>query len=584
MKKVIILGLIEDRESVLETLQNVGIVHLEPFQIRKENINELIKKQREVQKTIDILQDYPPETPIESVEKDISEIIHHIFEEHTILQTKSATLAELSEKIQELEKWSHFSTEYLEKFKNHNIYFQFWECSSYKKFPKENVFWQGKEGNFYRFVTASETPLEINDNYTKEVYFKKGTVELQKEYDELYRQKQEHESFLKKNTIYLESLKQHAKKLGEQIVVEEARSGLLEHHEIFGLQGWFPKKDIPHLENAFQNKKIFLQFVDPDENETPPTLIQNPKWIQSILDVIKIYAIPGYSEWDPSASVYFSFAVFFAMIIGDAGYGAIILSILLYFRKKMMQFDIGARIFRLGVTVSVSCILYGAFTGSWFALDLANISPDSPFSFLRYITYLSFIPTNDSTFMMIFSIYLGVIHLTVARLIQILRFWGSSVILAEIGWILGMWGGMLYLHLGNPIAPYLFFTGLGLIVLFTSNSKNIFKRLIAGLLGLTGISQTFADILSYLRLFALGLSGAVMASVFNNLGQQIQESIPGIVGYILMIFVVFSGHTINLGLSIMSGVIHGLRLNFLEFYRYCFEGTGYTYKPFCVKK
>ena len=118
-------------------------------------------------------------------------------------------------------------------------------------------------------------------------------------------------------------------------------------------------------------------------------------------------------------------------------------------------------------------------------------------------------------------------------------------------------------HCTSPI-----FHTLGPIVLFTSNSKNIFKRLIAGLFGLVGISQTLLTS-CYLRLFALGLSGAVMASVFNNIGTANSTIYTRIVGYILMIFVVFSGHTINLGLSIMSGGSMATS-QFLEFYRYLF--------------
>jgi V/A-type H+-transporting ATPase subunit I len=272
------------------------------------------------------------------------------------------------------------------------------------------------------------------------------------------------------------------------------------------------------------------------------------------------------------------------MIVGDGGYGLILLALTLYFRKKMNQSEGGQRIFRLLFTISISTICWGIISCTWFAIDMNKISPDSSFSFLKKLKNFQICDTSNNNFMMLLALYIGVVHLNLAHIVQIIRQWGSTVILANLGWIIGLWGGTLHLHLAHPAGKYLFFLGLGLVFLFSSTSKNIFKHIAEGLLGLLGISQTFADVMSYLRLFALGLAGTVMGSIFNQLGADMQAAVPGIFGYVLMILIVFFGHTLNLAMAVMGGFIHGLRLNFLEFYRYCFEGTGHDYRPMVLHK
>ena len=131
----------------------------------------------------------------------------------------------------------------------------------------------------------------------------------------------------------------------------------------------------------------------------------------------------------------------------------------------------------------------------------------------------------------------------------------------------------------NPTAMYGLIAGLAIVLLFSSKNKNLLLRLVEGVQALLGIIQVFGDVLSYLRLFALGVATVYIAQTFNILGGAVADSIP-VLGLVFAGVILFLGHVLNIGLAIMGGVIHGLRLNFLEWYRWCFEGDGLEYKPF----
>jgi V/A-type H+/Na+-transporting ATPase subunit I len=131
----------------------------------------------------------------------------------------------------------------------------------------------------------------------------------------------------------------------------------------------------------------------------------------------------------------------------------------------------------------------------------------------------------------------------------------------------------------NPIAKWVLIAGIGTVILFSSGHRNPVIRVLVGLNASLGIVQLFADVLSYLRLFALGLATMYMCQTFNLLGNMVYEGVP-YVGFFPAALVLIAGHAINIVLGIMGGVVHGLRLNFLEWYRWCFEGDGLAFKPF----
>jgi V/A-type H+-transporting ATPase subunit I len=157
-----------------------------------------------------------------------------------------------------------------------------------------------------------------------------------------------------------------------------------------------------------------------------------------------------------------------------------------------------------------------------------------------------------------------------------------------LGWILVLAGGYLHYLGADTIGAVLLAIGLGLVLVYASERRITDLRSAAlrgfdGLVALTGVSRMFGDILSYLRLFALGLASSSLALTFNDLAVQVRQALPG-EGLLLAILILLVGHAINLALSVLSGFVHGLRLNFIEFFNWGLSDEGYPFRPFASKE
>ena len=291
---------------------------------------------------------------------------------------------------------------------------------------------------------------------------------------------------------------------------------------------------------------------------------------------MQVYSHPNHNDFDPSGIVLYCFTVFYGMIIGDAGYGLVSLALTVFLHWKVKSNSpLWIRFRRLCYLLSFSVLIFGVITASYFGVVLR---PDNP---LNKLVLLDFGSKEGQNQVMLISVIMGMIHISIALAIKFYR----TKDLPTLGWIIVIWGGYFLLHskMGkgedNPVAMYATIAGLGLVVLFTSNHKNPVLRVLIGLNGALGVVQLLADCLSYMRLFALGLATMYMCQTFNMLAEMPYKGLP-YVGFIPAILILVSGHAINLLLGIMGGVVHGLRLNFLEWYRWCFEGDGLPFKPF----
>ena len=322
-----------------------------------------------------------------------------------------------------------------------------------------------------------------------------------------------------------------------------------------------------------------------------------------------------------------AFALFFSIIIGDAGYGLIYLALALFLRYKYPNLKGTAkRVLNLFTVLCVGCIIWGTLTTSFFGMDLGTNNPLRKISLVQWLsekkaayylkhddenikewikTYPELADVKDAKELINFSpnpksghvilnklndnimfelaLFIGVLHLIISLSRYVGRNWHN------IGWIAFLIGAYLYFpyYLGTP--SFLNFVG-GIDLV--KGGQIGFELMLAGIgvawilaiirHGWTGIFeimvliQVFADTLSYLRLYALGLAGAIVATTIN----EIAGGLPFIIGVVLILI----SHFINIILGTMSGIIHGLRLNFLEWYHYSFEGGGKKFQPLKLLK
>jgi V/A-type H+-transporting ATPase subunit I len=399
---------------------------------------------------------------------------------------------------------------------------------------------------------------------------------------------------------------------------------------MFAIEAWVPETKVKALYGILSGLDVSAEEIAIEAHDQIPTCMENKGLGKVGEDIVNIYDAPAHTDRDPSSWVLFSFALFFSIIVADAGYGLIYLLLGLYCKYKFPNKNAAFRRFvKLVLILGTGTILWGASTAAFFGIAIGPNNPYRKFSFLHtmaakkaeyhleqkddvYQEYVRDFPsvataTNGHDFLldaaidkngkvkyvaldtfydnilMEISLLIGIIHLSLSFLRYLLRNWSG------FGWILFMWGGYLYFPkmlnattlfnflqiVSKPVAyawgEQMLYIGFGL-ALFTA----IIQRKWGAIHELMNVVQVFGDILSYIRLYALALAGMMVATTFNNLGIS-----AGIAGGI---FIILFGHLTNISLSIMGGVIHGLRLNFLEWYHYSFEGGGRLFNPLRLKK
>jgi V/A-type H+-transporting ATPase subunit I len=274
------------------------------------------------------------------------------------------------------------------------------------------------------------------------------------------------------------------------------------------------------------------------------------------------------------------------MILSDAGYALVLGLLLAAWWPRMGSSASGRRLRTLCAVLVTGALAWGVLAGSYF-----GVSPPAQ----GFWGHLKLLDLHDFDMMTRLSVGIGVLHLVLAHLEQAWLKRGRLVAWAHAGWIAAMLGAFI-MWLGSaqgaPRWPgetgqWLLVPGLVAVFVCSSERKvrdlhGALLRLLDGARALTGITRVFGDVLSYLRLFALGLASSSLALTFNDLARQAGQ-VEGM-GLLFAILILLAGHVLNLLLAVMSGVVHGLRLNYIEFYNWALSGEGYAFQPFKKKE
>jgi V/A-type H+-transporting ATPase subunit I len=250
----------------------------------------------------------------------------------------------------------------------------------------------------------------------------------------------------------------------------------------------------------------------------------------------------------------------------------------------MGESTVGLRMRKLAATLAGATIGYGMLTGGYFGFS----PPDG-----SLLGFFHILDLNDIDEQMKLSITIGVLHIVLANAIKSYHATTPSSRLQPLGWSCGALGGLLmYLGYGSSVwfglGVVLVIGGLAVVAVFASDravqsAKDAVLRVVDGLMALAGIGGIFGDVLSYMRLFALGLAGSSLAITINNLAGQVTDALPG-PGLLIGILIILVGHVVNLALCLMSGVVHGLRLNVIEFFKWGLSEEGYPFRAFAKKE
>ncbi|WP_319561182.1 hypothetical protein [Marispirochaeta sp.] len=386
--------------------------------------------------------------------------------------------------------------------------------------------------------------------------------------------------------------------LTDEIRFEEVRTGVGTDDELVYLYGFSPEPRTEELKQAAAENGWGLMMRNPTKDEYVPTLIKRKgpvKMAKPIFDLMGTF--PGYREFDISLVFLTAFTIFVAMIVGDAGYGLIFLGLAFWGLAKAPE---SAKLpLKLVVLLSSAIVIWGAITGTWFGSE--TIASWKPFNSLIIPQIASFAQEGiDSVLaVQLICFIIGVTQLSLARIEMFFRTLPSLKAFEHLGWLSLLWG-LFFLAMNivlgitswkgiefTPLIVPLAIAGFVLIVLFSNQQGHFFLDMLKGLNPinlllnfLDGVSS-FSNIISYIRLFAVGLSSVAVAASFNAMALSIGFDGPQAIGAVLMLII---GHGLNIILALMSIIVHGIRLNMLEYSTQLgLEWSGYPYEPFAKR-
>jgi V/A-type H+/Na+-transporting ATPase subunit I len=360
----------------------------------------------------------------------------------------------------------------------------------------------------------------------------------------------------------------------DELRFEEARAAMETVGAVSVLRGYVPADEVGRLQALGRQRGWGLWIADVADPGAAPTLIRNPRWVRPIAPLFSFLGVvPGYGQVDISVPFLIFFGLFFAMIVGDAGYGALFLVLTELARRRLPT--VSPRVIALLRVLSVGTIVWGAATGNYFGVQALP----SALVALR----LEWLTQERNVMLLAFTI--GVLHLTVAHAWNVARFINSTRALVELGWICTTWT-MYFLArqlvLGDPFPSFawiLLGVGVVLIAVFITPWRRLRQEWFTHAMLPLNLVSNFVDVVSYVRLFAVGAATFAVAESFNALAASI--GLGGILGGVVSALVLFFGHTLNVLLAAMGVLVHGVRLNTLEFAGHLgLSWTGHPYRPF----
>ena len=583
MKKVTLLTSLKHREATLMQLRKLGVLHIQDVKPPvSEDIQSLEMKLDNIDRALQIipqLESEPKEVPSERAQTVVQQVLS-LNQQKDGLQRE---LAEFNEIKKWFDQWGAISFKSIQQLEEKGIFVRLYitDKSFLKRLPDDKIIYIEQDNGIVRLALFGQTPddkLDLKEEQIPQI----EPAEVKTKISQLESEINKIDQQLNELAGVRAGLISYKNDLTKRLELNRVKHGMGEEVGVAYLQGFCPEDVVADIQTAADKQGWGYIVQNPDDPSEVPTVIRNPKWIRIIEPLFKFMGtLPGYQEQDVSLVFLAFFSVFYALIVGDAGYGLIFLIATFLADRKTKSSS--REFFYLMYLVSFVTIIWGTITGTWFGSEkIAQL----PFLKIFIIEQISSFNPDSTSFIMQLTFIIGAIHLSIGHLLSAAKKSNSITALADIGWILVLWGVYFIANnivLGKELAKAtmpLLIAGASIILLFANFQKNIIKGILVTLGNLPlSIISSFSDIVSYIRLFAVGLATVIVATSFNEMavGSGINSIVSGIIAAIILLL----GHSINLVLCGMSILVHGVRLNMLEFSGHVgVQWTGKPYQPF----
>ena len=622
MKKLTFLVTNGEYEKFIANIRELGVIHVEELQqgATSDELQaglDMAVRYKEALKALDFAaESYEPSATYMPQPADASKAVvlldtveRLLKEENSVKHNIDAT----DDAIQQLEPFGEFSWDSIRQL----------EQSGYKPYfyAVNNKMYKAEWGEKY-FATAineinKKTYFVAFSNEDQEPDITAERLFLPDESLSVYQEKRKvleeqlvsiHEQMLQVNAVDRASIE--AGQVANENDIQLSKVHLSKEDIAGGavklMVGWTLKEKADGVVDYLEKEHIFYELEDPAFDDNVPIQIKNDKFSSLFEPILRMYSLPNYHDIDPLPFFAPFFMLFFGLCMGDMGYGLLILaaSIAIIFAKPDL-----AKYGKLGALLGGMTCICGFITGTFFGIDLATVD----WEFIKPMQpYFINDSMKDSFFgyspMMVISVIIGLIQVLLGMTLagcKAVKNYGFVYGVGKFSWVVALLSATLLfgfplfgVEWSHPV-QYVFYALIALSALgiFFLNNPNAYKKdsALGKALGVGsniggGIWATYGmstgllgDLLSYIRLFALGLTGGVLGSVFNQLAMEMSPDVP-VVHELVMLIILLFGHGINLGLCMISSFVHPMRLTFVEYFKNAdFEGNGKEYNPFQVK-
>jgi V/A-type H+/Na+-transporting ATPase subunit I len=619
MKKVALVAHIQSKNNILKTLQTLGAVEITSAAMEDlktpappQSLGKLEDKLGQVREALEIIRKYDDtKTPFLAPKPEISrsglsdmakklsgadEVVSKIKLFSEEMNSLKAKKQRVKTRIAQLEPYSNFDAP-LETVKenaytacllgsipaeNAEKYAAITEefCgSAYFETLHENkdgiYIWAVMLSQVHEKLTGELKYIGFSESYIKDLCgIPKDIISaFSSECDALEEETAEYEEKAKRFADDKQLLASIEDYLVNEIERERSKVRLGETGTAFVLEGWLVAADQDKVETALLRTapESFIEFRAPADDENPPTAVKNSKVVEPFEAITDMYSIPSSRGYDPNKVMSFFYFLIYGMIIGDAAYGVILALggfLVLKLKKPTGMFR---RVTTIIMYCGISTIMWGLIYGTVFSIK----------GIPAVINQI-----DDAMMLLLICLGLGVVHiitgLAVGMYVEIKggNFWAA--IFDKFSWIMVIIGGIMALaNIGGGIGMYILIGGFAILLLTAGRAKKgIFRKLLGGFGSIYGVTGYVSDILSYSRIFGMGLSTTVIATVFNTIAGLVMGSV---IGYAFGIIILIIGHSFNIVINALGAFVHTARLQFIEFYGKFYHGDGKAFSPLRVK-